>query len=217
MLLLDYGSHSFLEVLLNGSGLLLEGVKGIELTPWGCCGGSELGELEGLLGGLLVTVLSLLNNHWCRSRHLMLDDSWLSDGTVACTSTSGHILSSIALVDGVIEQLSIHAPVHTGTSLDAHVIDLAISGVAVEVEVGDRICACLRWASESHESLGIAVTDLVRPFATISLLAEGKSLRAIEHESTAVDAVHELSAIDAISHLKVTKLMGAFVGGLERT
>lgn len=212
MLLLDHRSYSLLEGLLNGSGLLLEGVKGIELTPWGCCGGSEL---EGLLGGLLlVAILVLLDNHWCRSGHLTLDDSWLSDCTVAGTATSGHILSSIALVDGVIEQLSFHAPVHTGTSLDAHVIDLTISSMTVEVEVGDRVCACLRRASESHESLSIAVTDLVRPFATISLLAEGKSLWAIEHESTTVDAVHELSAVDAISHLKVSKLVGAFVGGL---
>lgn len=211
-------------LLLHGSGLLLllEGVEGIELGPGGCCdcggNGRKLVELVRFLGGLLLTELVvLLDNHGSGCGHLTLDGHRLRSGGTESTgtSTSGDILGSIALIDRVVEELSLAAPVHAGTSLDAHVVDLAIAGMTVEVEMGDGVGDGLLRAGEAHECLCVTVVDLVGPLATVRLLAEGQTLRAVKHESTAIDAVHELATVDAIAHLEVAKLVGALIGGLD--
>lgn len=212
-------------LLLHGSGLLLllEGVKSIELGPGCCCdcGGnsSKLVELVRFLGGLLLLteLVVLLDNHGSGRGYLTLDGHWLGGGRTESTGTStrGHILGSIALIDRVVEELSLAAPVHAGTSLDAHVVDLAIAGMTVEVEMGDGVSDGLLRAGEANECLCVTVVDLVGPLATVRLLAEGQTLRAVKHESTAIDAVHELATVDAVAHLEVAKLVGALIGGLD--
>lgn len=201
---------------------LLECRETIELSPWrrssGCL--SKLLELEGLLCSRLI-VLRLLNHHRSGSGNnswlCLLNGHWFRLDTVrGRISAGGDILSRLAGVGQRVKYLSFHAPVHTGASLNAHVVNLTVLAVAVKVKVGNRVRARLWWTSESHKCLRITIADHIRPFTAVRLLAKSKSFGTVEGEPSAIDTVHELTAVDTIAHLEVAKLVRTLVGGLGR-
>lgn len=149
---------------------------------------------------------------WCT----YLDRYWFNRCAISSgISASCHILSSFTSVGQGVEQSALLAAVHPWTSLQTQVINLTVLSIAVELEVSDSVGLGLWRTRESNKSFSIAIGDHVRPFAAVRFLGEGQTLRAVEHESASVDAVHELTTVDTVSHFEVTELMGTLVAGLR--
>lgn len=181
-------------------------------------------ELEGFLSGLDLIELRLLLLLDCQNRsHIhrsqgtslrLVDRRPSGIGAESSVSTGGYVLGSITLVGEVVEQVALAAAVHPWAPLDAHVVDLAVGSVAMEVEVEDGVRLRFFRATESYVGFSVAIGDHVGPFAAICLLAEGESFGTVEVEASAIDTVHELATVGAVSHLEVPELVRTFVRGL---
>lgn len=68
--------------------------------------------------------------------------------------------------------------------------------------------------SSRHLTFCVTGFNLVRPVTAVGVLVESKSFRAVEHISSAVHTVHELSAVSAVTKPEVAILVGTVACGL---
>jgi len=156
-----------------------------------------------------------------------METSGLDLGTLLTdiAAAVGHILDIVALLQLLVEGLILATTNAPGTSLDADEVHLAIvrrrmEGVVLLLLAQQCGFGSQCRATETQEGLGIAILDLIGPIALVGGRIPGQTHGAIEDESLAGGAVHELSTMAGIAHAIVAKLVGAILrglGGLQTT